>query len=45
MIAVKKVSKYKTGLVGVKEVQWERGGTEQTGKYTFFYGKGMRIMN
>jgi hypothetical protein len=31
--------------VGVKEVRRKRGGTEKIGEYTFFYGKGMRIMN
>jgi hypothetical protein len=31
------ISKYKLDLVGVQEVRW--GGTEPTGKYTFFYGK------
>jgi hypothetical protein len=31
---------YKVDLVGVQEVRWDRGGTEQAGEYTFFYGKG-----
>jgi hypothetical protein len=26
--------------VGVQEVRWDGGGTEQADKYTFFYGKG-----
>jgi hypothetical protein len=26
--------------VGVQEVRWEGGGTEPSGEYTFFYGKG-----
>jgi hypothetical protein len=30
--------------MGVKEIRWDRGGNEQAGEYTFFYGKGMRIM-
>jgi hypothetical protein len=34
------ISKYKLELVGVKEVRWGAGGTEQAGDYTFFYGKG-----
>jgi exonuclease III len=34
------ISKYKLDLVGVQEVRWYGGGTEQAGKYTFFYGKG-----
>jgi exonuclease III len=42
---VRKISKYKLDLVGVQEVRWDRGGTEPAGEYTFFYGRGMRIMN
>jgi exonuclease III len=34
------VSKYKLDLVGVQEVRWDAGGTEPSGQYTFFYGKG-----
>jgi hypothetical protein len=45
MAVAKEVSKCKLDLVGVQEVRWGRGGTEQAGQYTFFYGKGMRIMN
>jgi hypothetical protein len=30
---------YKLHLVGV-QVRWEGGGTEPSGEYTFFYGKG-----
>jgi hypothetical protein len=26
--------------VGVKEVRWDKGGTEPAGDYTFFYGNG-----
>jgi hypothetical protein len=26
--------------VGLQEVRWEGGGTEPTGEYTFFYGRG-----
>jgi hypothetical protein len=33
------ISKYKLHLVGVQEVRWDRGGTQQAGQYTFFYGK------
>jgi hypothetical protein len=39
------ISKYKLYLVGVQEVRWDRGATEPAGEYTFFYGKGMKIMN
>jgi hypothetical protein len=40
MTAVKEISKYKLDLVGVQEVRWDSGGTEPTGEYTFFCGKG-----
>jgi hypothetical protein len=40
MIGVKEISKYKLDLVGVREVRWDRDGTEPAGEYTFFYGKG-----
>jgi hypothetical protein len=39
------ISKYKLDLVGVQEVRWGKGGTETTGDYTFFCGKGNKIMN
>jgi hypothetical protein len=42
---VKEISKYKLDLVRVQEVRWDRGGTKPAGEYTFFYGKGMRIMD
>jgi hypothetical protein len=45
MTAAKEISKYKLDLVGVQEVRWDGGGTETTGEYTFFYGRGMRIIN
>jgi exonuclease III len=32
--------KYNLDLVGVQEVRREKGGTERTEDYTFFYGKG-----
>jgi hypothetical protein len=34
------VSKCKLDSVGMQEVRWEGGGTERSGDYTFFYGKG-----
>jgi hypothetical protein len=34
-----------SGLVGVQESRWDGGGTELAAEYTFFCGKGMRIMN
>jgi hypothetical protein len=39
MTVAKEISKYKLDLVGVQEVRWDRGGTNPTGKYTFFYRK------
>jgi hypothetical protein len=34
------ISKYTLDLVGPQEVRWDGGGTEPTGEYTLFYGKG-----
>jgi hypothetical protein len=34
------LAKYKLDLVGVQEVRWDKGGTEQAGDYNFFYGNG-----
>jgi hypothetical protein len=31
---------YKLDLVGVQEVRWGGSGTEPSGEYAFFYGKG-----
>jgi hypothetical protein len=36
----RELGKYKLHLVGVQEVRWEEGGTEQAEDYTFFYGRG-----
>jgi exonuclease III len=36
----RELGKYKADLVGVQEVRWEKGGTEQAEDYTFFYGEG-----
>jgi exonuclease III len=38
------ISTYKLDLVGVQEVRWGGGGTEPTGEYTFFFGKGWFCM-
>jgi hypothetical protein len=40
MTVTKEISKYKLHLVRVREVRWNKGGTEPAGQYTFFYGKG-----
>jgi hypothetical protein len=34
------ISKYNFVLVGVQEVTWDGGETEQAGEYTFLYGRG-----
>jgi exonuclease III len=34
------LGKYKLDLVGVQEVRWDKGSTEQAEDYTFFYGAG-----
>jgi exonuclease III len=39
MSVAKEISEYKLDLVGVQEVRWDMGGTEPSGRYTFFYGK------
>jgi hypothetical protein len=36
----RELGKYKLDLVGVREVRWDKGGTEQAEDYTFFYGAG-----
>jgi hypothetical protein len=40
MTVARELAKYKLGLVGVKEVRWDKEGTVRAGEYTFFYGKG-----
>jgi hypothetical protein len=35
----RELGKYKSDLVGVQEVRWDKGGTERAEDYTFFYGK------
>jgi exonuclease III len=35
----RELGKYKLDLVGVQEVRWEKGGTEQAEGYTLFYGQ------
>jgi hypothetical protein len=38
--AARELGKCKLDLVGVQEVRWEKGGTEQAEDYKFFYGQG-----
>jgi exonuclease III len=45
MTVSREMAGYKLDLVGVQEVRWEGGDTKPAREYTFFYGKGMRIMN
>jgi hypothetical protein len=33
-------ARYKLGLVGIKEVRWDKGGTIGAGNCILFYGKG-----
>jgi hypothetical protein len=35
--AARELGKYKLDLVGIQEVRWEKGGTEQAEDYTFSY--------
>jgi hypothetical protein len=39
MTVREEILKQKLDLVGVQEVRWDGGGSEQAGEYTFFYGK------
>jgi hypothetical protein len=34
------LGKYKSELVGVQEVRWDKGDTERAEDFTFFYGAG-----
>jgi exonuclease III len=36
----RELGKYKLDLLGVQEVRWDKGCTEQAEDYTFFYGAG-----
>jgi hypothetical protein len=40
MTVGKEITKYKSDLVGIQAVRWDRGGTEPADKYTLFCGKG-----
>jgi hypothetical protein len=39
MRVAKEISHYKSHLLGVQEVRWNRGSTEPADEYTSFYGK------
>jgi exonuclease III len=36
----RELGNYKLDLVGVQEVRWDKGGSERSKDYTFFYGAG-----
>jgi hypothetical protein len=36
----RELGKYKLDLVGVQEVRWDKGSTEQAKDYAFLYGAG-----
>jgi hypothetical protein len=36
----RELGKYKSDLVGVQEVRWDKWGAVRAGDYNFFYGKG-----
>ena len=38
--AARELTKYKSDLVGVQEVWWDKGGTVRVGDYNSFFGKG-----
>jgi exonuclease III len=40
MTVSRKLSRYRSDLVGVQEVRWEGSDTVPAGEYTFFNGKG-----
>jgi exonuclease III len=37
---VRELGKCKLDLMGIQEVRWDKGGTEEAEDYTFFYGWG-----
>jgi len=38
--AARELGRYKSDVVGVQEVRWDKGGTVREGDYDFFNGKG-----
>jgi hypothetical protein len=40
---VRELGKYKLDIMCVKEVGWEKAGTERAEDYTFFFGQGNGI--
>jgi exonuclease III len=40
MAAVRELARYKSDIMGVHEVRWDKEGTVRAGDYNFFCGKG-----
>jgi exonuclease III len=40
MTVARELAKYKSDVVGVQEVRWDKEGAVRAVEYTFFYGKG-----
>jgi hypothetical protein len=45
MTDAEEISKYKSDLVGVQEIRWDRGDNEPAGEYIFSMERGMRIIS
>ena len=39
-VAVRELARYKSDVVGVQEVRWDKEGIVRARDYNFFYGKG-----
>jgi hypothetical protein len=44
-VVAEEISKYRSDLMGVQEVRWDRGGTEPASQLYCSMGRGIRIMN
>jgi hypothetical protein len=40
MAVARELARYKSDLVGVQDVRWDKGGSVTAEDYNFFYGKG-----
>jgi len=43
--AARELASYKSDVVGLQEVRWDKGGTVRAGDYDFYTGKEMKIIN
>jgi hypothetical protein len=43
--AARELARYKSDLVGVQDVRWDKGGTVRAGDYKFFKEKELKIVN